>query len=193
MNVKFNNGVLRMSHQDGVGKYNGIAGSQRVIKARANIKRFPLEVITFHAAVEAELEAVLRTLLPRPDALFNGRPTLSFSQKARLLNALWQRDCDSGDQLAKVLHCFQDLRNAIAHPDEKQIRSRRRNLHQAYALMAGLEQDEFSIQEIAEGICYHISGGEELARLLGMSDLIDSLVNDLMPKDLTSASTNESK
>lgn len=83
--------------------YDGIAGILRVLEAGERPETFAIEVITFHAAIEHEIEIALSKIIPRPDAMFTGTPKLNFAHKAKILNALWQRNTEDADKLSKVL------------------------------------------------------------------------------------------
>lgn len=158
--------------------YNGIAGVLRVIAAGEKPEAFAIEVITFHAAIEHEVEEALRKVMPRPDALFTGSPRLGFAHKAKLLSALWQRDPKDADRLNAVLRAFQDLRDAVAHSDKVAIKSINARLFEAYREIANDGRDEYSIMEIAQGVCLFMSDGgtvdDLVAKLEGLGDLVNN-------------------
>ena len=164
--------------------YDGIAGVLRVLAADEKPETFAIEVITFHAAIEHEIEVALRKIIPRPDALFAGRPKLSFAHKSKILNALWQKNAEDGDKLAKVLHAFQDLRDAVAHSDRQQIKSCNAGLCIAYRAIAGDGRDEYPILEIAQGICLFMMDGTNVGDLKTTFAALNKLVNEDMPRVL---------
>jgi hypothetical protein len=162
--------------------YDGIAGVLRVLEAGQQPETFAIEVITFHAAIEHEIEVALRKIIPRPDALFTGSPKLGFAHKAKILNALWQRDGVDADKLAKVLHAFQNLRDAVAHSDRKEIKACNTNLTTAYRAIAKNESDDYSIVEVAHGICLFMADGSTVDELMASFAGLDKLVNETMPR-----------
>ena len=164
--------------------YDGIAGVLRVLKAGEKPETFAIEVITFHAAIEHEIEIALSKIIPRPDALFTGTPKLGFAHKAKILNALWQRDGNDGDKLANVLHSFQNLRDAVAHSDRKEIKACNTNLTVAYRAIAQNDSDDYSILEIAQGICLFMADGTTVDDLMATFAALDELVNVTMPRAL---------
>lgn len=164
--------------------YDGIAGVLRVLKAGEKLDTFAVEVLTFHAAIEHEIEVALRKIMPRPEALFTGTPKLGFAQKAKILNALWQRDGSDADKLANVLHAFQNLRDSVAHSDRKQIKACNTNLTIAYREMARSENDDYSILEVAQGICLFLADGTTVDDLVATFAALDQLVNEDLPRVL---------
>jgi hypothetical protein len=164
--------------------YDGIAGVLRVLEAGQKPETFAIEVITFHAAIEHEIEIALRKIIPRPDALFTGTPKLGFAHKAKLLNALWQREGEDADTLAKVLHAFQNLRDAVAHSDRKEIKGCNTNLTVAYRAIAKNDSDDYPILEVAQGICLFMADGTTVDELKATFAALGKLVNEDMPRAL---------
>lgn len=162
--------------------YDGIAGFFRVLAAGEKPETFAIEVITYHAAVEYEIEIALREIIPRPDAIFKGSPKLSFAHKAKLLNALWRKEPADADKLAAVLHAFQDLRDAVAHTDTHQIKARNTNLTIAYRSIATEDKDEYDVQEVALGICLFMADGTTVDDLVATFDKLDQVINVDLPK-----------
>jgi len=164
--------------------YDGIAGVLRVLEAGETPETFSLEVITFHAAIEHEMEIALRKVIPRPDALFTGTPKLSFAHKAKILSALWQRENEAADRLARVLHAFQNLRDAVAHSDRKQIKACNTNLSIAYREIAQDDGDDYPILEVAQGICLFIADGTTVEELQAKFAALGKLANEALPRAL---------
>jgi hypothetical protein len=162
--------------------YDGIGGVRRVIEAGNQPDDFAVEVLTFHAAVEREIELVLERLLPRGDVLFTGSPKLNFGHKAKVLNAAWRKNPADAEKLAKVLHAFQSLRDAVAHSDRQQIKSCNAGLMQAYRQIAPEIGDEVPIQEVAQGICLFLADGSTVAELKAVFEGLDRLANRKMPR-----------
>jgi len=162
--------------------YNGIEGIFRIAEAGLKPDTFAVEVLTFHAAVEFELEVILRQLLPYPDKLLKGSPKLSFAHKAKLLLALWRKDPNDADKLGKVLKAFQDLRDAVAHKDDIPLRGHKANLIKAYNEIEPECTDDPSMLEIAQGISMFMADdGDTLDMFFGAMDKLGKLVNEDMP------------
>lgn len=164
--------------------YDGIAGVLRVLQAGQKPETFAIEVITFHAAIEYEIEIAISKVIPRPEVMFTGTPKLGFAHKAKILNALWQRNGRDADKLAKVLHAFQNLRDAVAHSDRKEIKACNTNLTIAYREIAQNDSDAYSILEVAQGICLFMADGTAVDDLMATFSALDELVNEAMPRAL---------
>jgi hypothetical protein len=164
--------------------YDGIGGVMRLLKAGEKPDTFAIEVVTYHAAVENELERVINTLVERPDELFTTSPKLTFGHKANLLRAVWQGDPAQADILHEVLYRFQMVRNAVAHPDSKAIKGCMAGLAQAYRRIDQSIGDEVSILEAAQGICLFMEDGSNVTQLKAIFDGLDHLVNKAMPQAL---------
>jgi hypothetical protein len=158
--------------------YDGIAGILRVHVAGEKRETFAIEVITFHAAIEHELEVALTRIIPRPDVLFDGKPKWSFAHKAKLLQAMWQGAPEAADKLARVLKAFQDLRDAVAHNDRQNIKSCNANLTIAFKEIATYASDDYPIIEVAQGICLFLADGQTMDDVLAAFDQIDKLINE---------------
>lgn len=165
--------------------YNGIEAIFRIAKKGEKLDTFAIEVLTFHAAVEYELEVVLRKLLPHPDKLLKGKPKLSFPHKARLLSALWQKNPADADKLNGVLKALEDLRNEVAHLGDIPLKSHKANLTQAFRVIEPGCGDDPSMLEIAQGISMFIADGAgTLSDFKASLDALDYLVNQRMPEVL---------
>lgn len=162
--------------------YDGIAGILRVLEAGEKPETFAIEVITFHAAIEHEIEIAISKIIPRPDAMFTGTPKLNFAHKAKVLNALWQRNTEDADKLSKVLQAFQNLRDAVAHSDRKEIKACNTNLTIAYRDIARNESDDYPIVEVAQGICLFMADGTTVDDLMAKFSALGKLVNEDIPQ-----------
>lgn len=168
--------------------YNGIEAIFRIAKKGEVLDTFAIEVLTFHAAVEHELEVVLRKLLPYPDKLFGRGPKLSFPQKARLLAAMWQKDPADADRLNTVLRALEDLRNEVAHQGDIPLKSYKAKLTQAYREIEPKAGDDPSMLEIAQGISMFIA--DDAGTLADFHETLSAfsvLVNERMPAALGAA------
>ncbi|WP_288806355.1 hypothetical protein [uncultured Novosphingobium sp.] len=144
--------------------YDGIEGIFRIAEAGSVLNPFAIEVLTYHAAVEYELDFVLNRLLPHPEKILKGRPKLSFPHKARLLAALWPYDPSDADKLNNVLKAFQDLRDEIAHPGGTDaLAASKAKLDDAFRGIEPEAGSEPSMLEIAQGISMFIANDGTLA------------------------------
>lgn len=165
--------------------YDGIEAVFRIAAKGEKLDTFAIEVLTFHAAAEYELEQVIRKLLPYPDKLFGKGPKLSFPHKARLLCALWQKDPNDADKLNAVLKALEDLRNEVAHQGDIPLKSHKAKLAQAFREIEPDAGDDPSMLEIAQGISMFIADGAgTLAEFKSTLDALDDLVNEQLPKAL---------
>lgn len=169
--------------------YDGIEAIFRIAKKGEVLDTFAIEVLTFHAAVEHELEVVLRKLLPHPDKLFVGKgPKLSFPHKARLLCAMWQKEPADADKLNRVLKALEDLRNEVAHQGDIPLKTYKANLAQAFGEIEPNAGDDPSMLEIAQGISMFIADDAgTLADFHETLNAFDVLVNEQMPAVLGAA------
>jgi hypothetical protein len=173
--------------------YDGIEAIFRIAKKGEVLDTFAIEVLTFHAAVEHELEVVLRKLLPHPDKLFGKGPKLSFPHKARLLCAMWQKDPADADKLNGVLKALQLLRNEVAHQGDIPLKSHKAHLTQAFREIEPSASDDPSMLEIAQGISMFIA--DDAGTLADFSQTLaalDVLVNEKMPAALGAARPDKS-
>lgn len=162
--------------------YDGIAGVMRLIEAGKEPDTFAVEVVTYHAVIESEIEAVISELVPRPEGLFTTSPRMSFGHKIHLLKALWAGAPDQADKLCAVLRRFQEVRNAVAHPDPKQIKGCVAGLTHAYREIDPTIGDEADILEVAQGICLFLQDGSNVTELKALFDGLGQLVNSGIPK-----------
>lgn len=168
--------------------YDGIQAIFRIAKKGEKLDTFAIEVLTFHAAVEYELEVVLRKLLPHPDKLFGKGPKLGFPHKARLLCAMWQKDPADADRLNAVLKALEDLRNEVAHQGEIPLKSHKAKLDQAFREIEPEASEDPSMLEIAQGISMFVA--DDLGTLADFSKTLTALsilVNEKMPAALSEA------
>lgn len=163
--------------------YDGIEALFRIAKKGEKLDTFAIEVLTFHAAVEYELDVALRNLMPHPDMILRGKPKLSFPHKARLLAALWQRDPEDAKKLNAVLHALQNLRDEVAHLGDTPLKSHKANLTQAFRGIEPEAGDDPSLLEIAQGISMFMTNDAgTLADFSRTLDAFDNLVNVQLPK-----------
>lgn len=157
--------------------YDGIAGVLRVLKAGEEPDTFAIEVVTYHAAIESELERVIEASIKRPDGLFSASPKLTFGHKANVLRAVWLGNPEHADVLNEVLHRFQMLRNAVAHPSSAEIKGCLAGLRQAYRKIDDRAEDEVPVVEIAQGICLYMEDGSNPSQWNDIFQRLDKLVN----------------
>lgn len=164
--------------------YNGIEGLLRIAAAGEKLEdTFAIEVLAFHAALEYELEVVLRGLLPRPDAILKkmGRNKLSFPQKAKLIVSLWKGDPEKADKLNGVLWAFEDLRNEIAHMGDIPLKSWKAKLDAAFREIEPNCEEEPSMLEITQGTAFYMMDGASVDEFVAVMDGLDNLVNVRFP------------
>lgn len=160
--------------------YDGIEAIFRIAKKGEEFDTFAIEVLTFHAAVEFELDEVLRNMLRHPDKLLKGKPKLSFPHKAKLVAAMWQNDPDDADKLNLVLRAFQDLRDEIAHPSPGSLKTHKANLVHAFRGIEPEAGDDPSMLEIAQGISMFLANDAgTLAEFRGMMGALGNLVSKM--------------
>lgn len=162
--------------------YDGIAGIMRLLEAGDVPDTFAIEVITYHAAIHSELERIVGALVAHPEELFTTSPKLSFGHLANLLRAVWAGEIGHADILVSVLHRFNDLRNAVAHYDQKQIKSCHAGLTNAYRNIDPATGDEADIAEVAQGICLFMQDGSNVADLKAIFQGLATLVNETLPR-----------
>jgi hypothetical protein len=165
--------------------YNGIEGLFRILAAGDKTEdTFAIEVLTFHAALEHEINVVLSHLLNRPDAILKGKVRLSFPQKAKLLVALWKGDPETADKLNEVLKAFEDLRNEVAHMGDGSLKSLKASLDAAYREIVPTAGDDTELLEIAQGTAVYMADGSDLQDFKGVLVGLDKLVNEDLMKIL---------
>lgn len=94
--------------------YDRLEGLRRLGEARAKLDDRAGTILTYHAALEREMDIVLARLLPRVDRLKG----LGFGHKLSVLHAAWRGPEDAGNKLCHALFRFNELRNSVAHGDE---------------------------------------------------------------------------
>ncbi|MDQ0136130.1 hypothetical protein J2T08_004051 [Neorhizobium galegae] len=127
------------------------------------------------------MDEMLARSLPRAEKLRSGG--LGFQQKISVLNAAWQGDPESGDNLAKALVRFNDLRNSVAHGDsKKEVAASHKNLIKAVAQIDPNQREAPSPYELAISICGFMGDDPGGAAALRQMRQIDDLVNELLPE-----------
>ncbi len=135
--------------------YDALGGYDRLAEALSRIDERAMHIMTFHVALEAEMDLVLAGLLKRPEALGTG---FGFPNKVRVLRAAWTGDEDVGQAACEALHAFNELRNRVAHGNKKEIRGNFNALVAAYQAIDATATRRTPIAEIAQGIMAHIGG-----------------------------------
>ena len=137
-------------------------------------------ILTFHAAIEREIDVVLAALLPRPDKLKRG---FGFANKIDVLAAAWKGNADAGDRLHLVLRRFNDLRNSVAHGDT--IEEVERWLTKLISVYRAIDPDvdpNVEIGEMAQGICSFMADGPSIREIVKVAEALNQFVNVTMPK-----------
>ena len=74
------------------------------------------EILALHAAIERELDSALKRALPKANRLYG----LGFGHKISVWAAAQSHDDTVLDQVTGVLLRFNELRNSVAHGDNRQ-------------------------------------------------------------------------
>lgn len=133
--------------------YDAFGGYSRLAEALENIDDHAVQVMTFHVALERELDEVLATLVKRPQALDSG---MGFGNKLKVLRAVWAGEEDILERAFAALHAFNEHRNRIAHGKKKEMRGTRKALLRAYQQIDGRATGQTAVAEIAQGIVAYI-------------------------------------
>ncbi|HEX8578740.1 MAG TPA: hypothetical protein VF655_04005 [Allosphingosinicella sp.] len=158
--------------------YDHFAGLGRLVKAAATVDQRAAVILTYHAALEREVDVVLGRLLPRGDRLPR---RLGFGHKIEVLAAAWRGAEVAGDRLYNVLFRFNELRNAVAHGDRIDlVEDSLERLLGTYRLMIPDAVTEgIEIAEVAAGICGFMADGptprELVGSFKGLKDIVEQL------------------
>lgn len=162
--------------------YDGIAGIFRVTESGGKPDPFAVEVLAYHGAIESEIERIISGLVERPDELFTAPPRLTFGHKVNVLRAVWNGEPGQADKICPVLLRLNDLRNAVAHTDPKEIKGCLAGLINAYRKIDNSIGDEVSLLEVMQGICLFFQDGPNVTEINAMAEALDELVNVTLPK-----------
>lgn len=161
--------------------YDGFAGIHRIAKAEATIDQRAAVILTFHAALEREVDVVLAALLPHGDKIRH----FGYGHKIDVLAAAWKAEPEDGEKLYKVLFRFNELRNAVAHGDRADlVEAALKRLLDAYIQIAPDSGYDVEIAEVAQGICAFMADGPTIREFGAMAEALDRLVNVTMPAAL---------
>jgi hypothetical protein len=153
-------------------EYDVLAGWARLLEAERQVDEQAPLILTYHAALEREIDEVLSRLLPRAEKITR----IGYSHKVSVLAAAWVGDPDAGDRLARTLVCFGDLRNAVAHGDAAEVANAERRLQQAYGSLAPTLTTPPSLAEIAGGICSFLGDGPTPAEFGAIAEGIGAVL-----------------
>jgi hypothetical protein len=161
--------------------YDSLEGILRVSEAGdKQPSQFSVDVLTYHAALEIEMDHLLSLSLPRGDKLRPGR--LGFQHKIAVISAAWQGDWESGDRLTEALLRFNDLRNSVAHNDPPRAIERHfRNLVAATAKIHAGELGEASPRDLAIMISAFMGDDPGGRQALEAMAALDEFVNVKLP------------
>ncbi|KQM57142.1 MULTISPECIES: hypothetical protein [unclassified Sphingomonas] len=160
--------------------YDGFAGIHRLAEAEATIDQRSAVILTYHAALEREIDVVLSGLLPRPEKL---RKNLGFANKIDVLAAAWRGEPEAGDNLHLVLRRFNDLRNSVAHGDTlEEVEGWLTKLIDAYRAIDAEVDVHVEVGELAQGICAYMADGPLPREVIAVADALDHLVNVTWPR-----------
>ncbi len=162
--------------------YDSLAGILRITDAGSvEPDRFVTDVITYHAALELEVDFLLSRMLPRYEKLSTLR---GYSNKIMIMNAAWVGSPESGDKLFNALLLYNELRNSVAHNDSLAIRNGHYGrLLDAYREIESDPKETATPHEVAISICAFM-GDDTVSNLVEMMDMLDELINVRMPRTL---------
>lgn len=144
--------------------------------------QFAVDVLTFHAALEIEMDHLLDLLLPRAEKL--GR-RLGFQNKISVINAAWKGTPESGDLLATALLRFNDLRNSVAHADAPQaVATSFSNLVNAVAALNPDNRVPSTPFDAAVDICSFMGDDPGGRSAMAFMETFDRVVNSDLPAAL---------
>ena len=159
--------------------YDQFAGLHRLAEAARTIDQRAAVILTYHAALEREIDVVLERLLPQAKRL----KRFGFGHKIDVLAAAWRGAPDAGDRLYDVLCRFNDLRNAVAHGDRADlIEGALTRLITAYRGIVSEAGEDIQVDQMAAGICGFMADGPTARRVSELALSLDTLVNETMPK-----------
>lgn len=158
--------------------YDQFAGLSRLAATASTIDQRAAVILTYHSAIEREIDHVLADTLPRADRL----KRFGYGHKVDVLGAAWKGSPEAGDKLYDVLVKFNDLRNAVAHGDRAdmvdQVLGR---LIAAYRDMVADSDNHIEIDSMAAGIIGFMADGPSPNELGKMFGSLDDLVNRIIP------------
>ena len=171
-----------MAADDDVGSneesaYDAFGGWMRMFDAADKLDTNAALVMTLHAALEREMDDVLGRQVPYPERLKG----LGFGQKVKVIAATWPHQAETADQVHEALFRFNELRNVVAHSDD------RKKLNGAYNALRAAHQQFGSRQEnvdelvnIACDICALMGGHQmTIAEFHAFGAAIGSLLGKL--------------
>lgn len=154
--------------------YDGFAGLNRLTDAERTVDQRAAVILTFHAALEREIDVILAASLPRPEKLKKG---FGFANKIDVLAAAWKGDLEAGDKLHLVLRRFNDLRNSVAHGDNiTDIERWLTKLLDAYRAIYPDVDLHVEIDEVAQGICCFMSDAPDMKATMEMISEVNRVV-----------------
>lgn len=166
-------------------EYNWLEGMGQIQAAGERLDPRWVEVIAYHAALETQLNVMLEKSLPRGSAVTGSNPRFGFGHKVAILKAAWKGEAADADKICAILYRFNELRNAVAHPDRRKTRTEIRNLIATYrALVPDLDHKP-DFLEIAQGVCAYMGDGiapHHLKQIaVGISEVIKGFAAIIKP------------
>lgn len=151
-------------------------------QAETTVDQRAAVILTFHAALEREIDVVLAAILPRADKI---KKSFGFANKIDVLAAAWKGDPDAGDRLHLVLRRLNDLRNSVAHGDTiEEVERWLTKLLDAYRAIDPDVDVHVEIGEMAQGICSFMADGPTPSEIVKVAEALNQLVNVTMPAAL---------
>lgn len=152
--------------------YDAFEALGRLAEAERNLDERSALIMTFHAALEREMDYVLAKLLPYAEKVRR----IGFAHKIQVLAAAWIGDADAGELLRTTLVRFNDVRNAVAHGDTEEVEATVIRLRSAYAYLEPGLPEAPTLTEITMGICCFMGDGPMPHDILIMSEGMEKLM-----------------
>ena len=146
-------------------------------QAEGTVDQRAAVILTYHAALEREIDVVLAALLPHGHKVKH----FGYGHKIDVLAAAWKGDPESGDKLYRVLFRFNELRNAVAHGDRADlVEGSLARLLDAYRAIDPNADLNVEMAEVAQGICSFMADGPTITEFTAVTKALDKLVNVTM-------------
>ena len=165
-------------------QYDYLDGLLRVTAAgETKPDQFVIDVLIFHAALEVEIDELLKKQLRFPEKLKSRGIKLTFGQKVAVLAASWKGTQQDLELLCNALLAFNDLRNAVAHVDQDAGRNKSfTKLVAAYQKIHPKPKMKPTVFEIALNICAFMGDDPGFVKTIDAMDALDDMVNRAMPE-----------
>lgn len=157
--------------------YDAFGGWIRMFDAAEKLDTNAALVMTLHAALEREMDEVLARQVAFPERLKG----LGFGQKVKVIAATWPHQAETADQVHEALFRFNELRNVVAHSDErKKLNAAYNSLRSAHQQFGSRQENVDELVNIACDICALMGGHQmTIAEFHAFGEAIGSLLGKL--------------